>query len=51
MWGWLVTYGVAFVVVFSTLLVAVEMRSRWAHRSGLSGRYLSRRWVRELNGK
>ena len=51
MWGWLWTYGVAFVLVFSTLLLAVEMASRWSHRSGASDRYLSRRWVRELNGK
>lgn len=51
MWGWVLTYGVAFLLVFSALLLAVEMASRWAHRSGSSDRYLSRRWVREFSGK
>ena len=51
MGSWITTYIGMFVIVLAALLVMVEVVSRWAAQHGNSDRYLSRRWVRELNGK
>jgi len=44
------TYIGIFVAVFVSLLVIVEVAGWWMRSSTSSDRYLSRGWVRELNG-
>ena len=50
MWQWVLTYFGTFAAVFASLLLLVELAGRWARSSGGSDRYLSRRWMKELNG-